>query len=131
MATPHSLPARIGLGLSGLFGLTFLAIGVAWLTVPAVAAGALGASLLQGTGLATQLGDSASFFLCAGFFLLYGALKRSAPWLMAGALLIGVVAPARVVAWAAHDAALTLDAIVIECLTFLVVVLAARGVRAS
>ena len=129
MAPPLSLPARIGLAFSALLGLTFLAIGVAWLTVPSAAAGALGASLLQGTGLATQVGDSASFFLCAGFFLLYGALGRRAPWLMAGALLIGVVAPARIIAWAAHDAALTLGPIVIECVTFIVVALTARGLR--
>lgn len=129
MVTPPSLPARIGLGFSALLGLVFLAVGIAWLTVPSVAASALGASLLQGTGLATQVGDSTSFFLCAGFFLLYGALGRSAPWLMAGALLIGVVAPARIVAWAAHDAALTPGPIAIECVTFAVVALTARSLR--
>jgi hypothetical protein len=131
MATPLPLPARVGLAFSALLGLVFVAVGIAWLTVPAIAAGALGASLLQGTGLATQIGDSASFFFCAGFFLLYGALTRSAPWLMGGALLIGLVAPARLVAWAVHDAALTLDAIVIESVIFVVIALTARGVRMS
>lgn len=124
-----SLGAKAGLALTLLLGLLFTAIGVAWLLAPAIAAGALGASLLQGTGLATQIGDSASFFLCAGLFMLYGAVARRSAWLLAGALLIGAVAPARILAWQVHGAALTLDAIVIEVVTLVVVSLTALGVR--
>jgi hypothetical protein len=126
-----SLPGKLALGVSALFGVLYLAIGLGWLAAPAVVAGALGASLLQGTGLATQLGDSASFFLCSGLFLLFGVFKRQSSFLMAGALMIGLVAPARIVAWQLHGAALTIEPIVIELLTFLVVFSAARAVAAT
>ena len=131
MASTLSLPARLALGISVLFGLLYTAIGLAWLFAPGAAAGALGASLLQGTGLATQIGDSAAFFLCSGLFMLYGVFSRSAPWLTAGAILIGLVAPARLIAWQLHGAALTLDAIVIEIITLVVVLSAARAVRTA
>jgi hypothetical protein len=61
--------------------------------------------------------------------MLYGVMKRDSGFLMAGALLIGLVAPARVLAWQMHGAALTLEPIVIEVLTFVVVFSAARAVR--
>jgi hypothetical protein len=109
----------------------YLGIGLAWLVAPAVAAGVVGASLLQGTGLAAQLADSAAFFLCSGLFMLYGVFTRSSSFLVAGALLIGLVAPARVLAWQLHGAPLTIEPIVIEVLTFLAVFSAARAVRGS
>lgn len=129
MSSSVSLPGKLALGFTALFGVLYLCIGLAWLTVPAVVAGALGASLLQGTGLATQLGDSASFFLLSGIFMLYGVAKSNSSYLMAGALLIGLVAPVRILAWQVHGAALTIEPIVIEVLTFLVVFAAARTVR--
>ncbi len=131
MTSSLSLPAKVALSVTSLLGFLFTAIGLAWLFAPAYAAGALGASLLSGTGLATQIGDSASFFLCSGLFMLYGVLRRASSWLMAGAILIGLVAPARIIAWQLHDAALTLDAIIIELVTFAVVYAAARSVRGA
>jgi len=129
MTQTVSLAGKIALGLSALFGLVFSLIGLLWLVAPAIAAGALGASLLQGTGLATQIGDSSSFFFCAGVFLLFGVFRRNASLLVAGALLIGLVAPARVVAWHLHGAALTLDTIAVELLTLAVALVAAAAVR--
>lgn len=128
MNQPLSMPGKLALGVTTLFGLLYLSFGLAWLAAPAKIAAALGASLLQGAGLATQLGDSAAFFLCAGAFMLYGVFRRHSHYLMAGALLIGLVAPARIIAWQFHDAALTMEPIVIEVLTFFVVFWAARSV---
>ncbi|EAQ98407.2 hypothetical protein [Congregibacter litoralis] len=131
MTTTLSLPGKIALGIAALFGLLYLSFGLAWLGAPSVIAGALGASLLQGTGLSTQLGDSAAFFLCAGGFMLYGVFRRHSSYLMAGALLIGLVAPARILAWQVHGAALTVEPVIVELLTFAVVFTAARAVRAD
>lgn len=131
MSSPLSITDKSALRVSILFGLMYLAIGLAWIVAPAEAAKALGASLLSGTGLATQLGDSAAFFLSAGAFMLYGAMRQSASFLTAGALLIGLVAPVRLIAWQVHGAALTIEPIVIEVLTFVVVMHAARAVRSS
>lgn len=128
MTSSLSLGGKILLALAALFGALYFAIGVTWLVAPAAAAGALKASLLEGTGLATQIGDSAALFLSAGVFMLYGVLKRQGIFLLAGGLLIGLVAPARLIAWQVHGAALTLDSIVIEVLTFVVLGLAARTI---
>ncbi|WP_439100414.1 hypothetical protein [Congregibacter sp.] len=129
MTKTLTLSGKLALVVTALFGLLYLSFGLAWLGAPSVIAGALGASLLQGTGLSTQLGDSAAFFLCAGVFMLYGVFRRHSSYLMAGALLIGLVAPARIVAWQVHGAALTLEPIIAELLTFVVVFAAARAVR--
>ena len=126
-----SMPGKMALGVTTLFGLLYLSFGLAWLAAPAKIAAALGASMLQGAGLSTQLGDSAAFFLCAGAFMLFGVFRRHSSYLMAGALLIGLVAPARLIAWQVHGAALTVEPIVVEVLTFLVVFFAARAVAAD
>lgn len=131
MYSPLSITQRSALRVSILFGLMYLAIGLAWIAAPAVAARALGASLLSGTGLATQLGDSVAFFVSAGAFMLYGAYRQSASYLTAGAVLIGLVAPVRLIAWQVHGAALTVEPIVIEVLTFVVLMHAARAVAKS
>ncbi|MFT4873029.1 MAG: hypothetical protein ACJARU_001204 [Congregibacter sp.] len=126
-----STSTKLALGVTVLFGLLYLSFGLAWLAAPSTIAAALGASLLQGTGLTTQLGDSAAFFLCAGGFMLYGVFRRQPDYLMAGALMIGVVAPARLVAWQFHGAALTVEPMVVEILTFLAVFWASRALRSD
>lgn len=126
-----SAPAKLAMAGAAVFGLLYTSFGVLWLTVPEKIAQALGASLLSGSGLSTQIGDSAAFFLCAGAFMLLGVYKRSATLLSAGAWLIGLVAPARIVAWQAHGAALTLEPIIVEMITFIVVLGAARSLKAS
>lgn len=131
MAASQSLSTRILLAFAGLFGLFYLAMGVLWLVAPVVAAGALGASLLQGTGFVTQLGDSASFFLCSGLFMLLGVLRRNASLLFAGGLLIGLVAPVRLLAWQVYEAPLTIEPIVAEVVTLLVLMAVARAVRSN
>lgn len=115
--------------VSGLLGVFYIAIGILWLIYPDEAATALGASLLEGTGLATQIGDNVAFFICSGLFMLAGVLTRSGELLFAGGLLIGMVAPVRFFAWWAHGAALTVEPIAVEILTFGLLFLASRAVR--
>lgn len=129
MSDTLSIGAKVARVLSILMGLPLLIIGVGWLVAPAVAAGSLGASLLQGTGLTTQIADSGAFFLCTGGFIVYGAIARNPSLLFAGALLVGLVAPIRILAWQVHGAAFTLDFIVIEVLTCIVALLTARAMR--
>ena len=52
--------------ITTLSGLGLLLIGVIWWLQPATAAEILGASLLDGTGRSTQIGDSGAFFIGAG-----------------------------------------------------------------
>ena len=61
-----------------LLGLGLLLIGLGWWVHPAAAAEMLGASLLDGTGRSTQIGDSGAFFVGAGGLLAIGALRKQA-----------------------------------------------------
>ena len=107
---------RFLVGATCLLAAMLLMLGVRWVVDPAGASEALGMVLLDGAGRATQIGDLASFFLGTGVMLVYGALRRVPTLLVAGALMIGVVAAFRVLAWAVHGAAFTLEAIIIEVL---------------
>ncbi len=131
MSASLSMGGKILQGLSALFGIAMFAIGVLWLVAPGDAAAALGATLLEGTGLATQIGDSTSFFLGSGFLMAYGAIARKPTLLTTGGVLIGMVAPARLIAWQFHGAALTLDAIIPEIVMLVVTLSAARAMRAA
>ena len=55
--------------LTALSGLGLLVFGLGWWVHPAAAADMLGASLLDGTGRTTQIGDSGAFFVGAGSML--------------------------------------------------------------
>ena len=61
-----------------LSGLGLFLIGVIWWLQPAAAAEMLGASLLDGTGRSTQIGDSGAFFIGAGGLLALGAIRNHA-----------------------------------------------------
>lgn len=131
MSGQLTTPAKLALAGATLFGVLYSVFGALWLLQPAKIAEALDVTLLSGAGLSTQIGDSAAFFLCAGGFMLLGVLKRSATLLTAGAWLIGLVAPSRVIAWQFHGAALSLEPIIVEILSFIVVMAAARSLKTS
>ena len=93
-----------------LFGL----MGIRWLADPEGAAGSLGMPLLEGLGRSTQIGDLSAFFVTASVLILLGVFTGKREWLYAPALLLGLTAVFRVVAWVAHDAAFATSAIVVE-----------------
>lgn len=103
--------------------------GVLWVIDPDAAAEVLKARLLSGTGLATQIGDSAGFFLGTGGLLMWGLLSRNPTLITAGGLIVGIVAPARVAASMLHGASWTYDAIAVEVVVCVVAIAAARGMR--
>ena len=53
-------------GLTALLGFALLMLGLGWWIHPEPAAHLLGATLLEGTGRSTQIGDSAAFFIGSG-----------------------------------------------------------------
>jgi hypothetical protein len=67
-----------------LSGLGLFLIGVIWWLQPATAAEVLGASLLDGTGRSTQIGDSGAFFIGAGGLLALGAIRNHAALVISG-----------------------------------------------
>ena len=81
--------------LTALSGLGLLLVGIIWWLQPATAAEILGASLLDGTGRSTQIGDSGAFFIGVGGLLALGAIRKQAALVMSGGLLVGLVIPGR------------------------------------
>ena len=102
--------------LTALSGLGLLLVGLGWWVHPAAAAEMLGASLLEGTGRSTQIGDSGAFFIGAGALLAWGAIRRSATLTVVGGSLVGLVIPGRVLSATTHGGAWTPDEIAGECI---------------
>ena len=102
--------------LTALSGLGLLLVGLGWWVHPAAAAEMLGASLLEGTGRSTQIGDSGAFFIGAGALLAWGAIRKSATLTLVGGILVGLVIPGRVLSATTHGGAWTPDEIAGECI---------------
>ena len=117
--------------LTALSGLGLLVFGLGWWVHPAAAADMLGASLLDGTGRTTQIGDSGAFFVGAGSMLLWGALRKVPTLLMAGGGLVGLVIPGRVLSASIHGGSQTPDEIIAECVILFLAVATAVAVNRS
>ena len=100
--------------LLALLGIMFVFNGLNWYIDPAAAAEGLGMPLLQGGGLSTQLGDMSSFFLVLGLFVLTGVVTKNRQWFYAPVALLALAAIGRTLAWAVHDASLTVPLIIME-----------------
>ena len=110
--------------LTGLAGLGSLIIGAMWWYQPETAAGLLGASLLDGTGRTAQIGDSAAFTIGVGVLLLWGAARQRAVFILIGGCLVGLVAPGRILSATLHGGAVTTPEVVVECIIFLIALMA-------
>ena len=115
--------------LTTLSGLGLLLVGIIWWLQPATAAEILGASLLDGTGRSTQIGDSGAFFIGAGGLLALGAIRNHAALVISGGLLVGLVIPGRVLSVTTHGGAWTPDEITGEFFVSIVALLTAAAVR--
>ena len=105
--------------------LLFIVMGLRWLVDPAGVAPELGMTLETGLGLSSQIGDLSSFLLVAGLSLLIALLTRKRTWFYPTAMLLGLAAVGRIIAWAVHDAALA-PQIVFEVVVALLVLVGAR-----
>ncbi len=112
-----------------LSGLGLFLIGVIWWLQPSTAAEMLGASLLDGTGRSSQIGDSGAFFIGAGGLLALGAIRNHAALVMSGGLLVGLVIPGRVLSATTHGGAWTPDEIAGECIVLVVALLTAAVIH--
>ena len=112
-----------------LSGLGLFLIGVIWWLQPATAAEMLGASLLDGTGRSTQIGDSGAFFIGAGGLLALGGIRNHAALVISGGLLVGLVIPGRVLSATTHGGAWTPDEIAGECIVLVVALLTASAIH--
>ncbi len=98
----------------GLVGALFLLSGLNWIVDPGAAASGLGVDLPAGLARSTIVGDLGAFFLAASTFVLLGAVRQEAHWLRAAALLFGLAAFMRTLAWALHGADFAATFILVE-----------------
>lgn len=114
-----------------ILGIPLLFLGVMWVFAPEIAAANLSSELLTGAALTTQIGDSAAFFLGSGFLLIVGGLRVNATMILTGGCLVGMVAPARIIAATAHGGDITVEPIVVELITFIVAYFSAKQLNAA
>ena len=103
--------------LSGLIGLLMVFMGLNWIINPAGAAEELGMPLLEGAGLSTQIGDLTAFFLSIGIMTLLGIGLRNQTWLRAAAMLLGLTAVFRTLAYVMHGADFVAEAVIVEVIS--------------
>ncbi len=114
-----------------VLGVPLLLLGVMWVVAPEMAAANLSSELLTGAALTTQIGDSAAFFLGSGFLLIVGGFRANATMILIGGCLLGLVAPARIIAATVHGGDMTLEPIVVEVIIFVVAYFAAKQLNAA
>jgi riboflavin transporter FmnP len=111
--------------LALLPALAFLFTGLSWLTQPESAAASLGLPLLDGVARSSQIGDMAAFFLSGSFMIFIGLITDKRIWLQAPAMVVGLTAICRILAWLLHDAALPMNLIVPEIVFSLILIFVA------
>ena len=104
----------------------FILLGLAWWVIPGFAGQQLGMVLLTDVGLTSQIADLASFFLTAGVCALIGLATGRALWLYPAIMLLAVAMVGRLIAWAFHGGALTLDMMAVEAIVITIFFLASR-----
>jgi|TARA_B110000503_G_scaffold16704_1_gene23846 hypothetical protein len=98
----------------------FVMTGIGYILDPANTAAQFGMPLLEGLGRSTQIGTLAAFFFTAGFCVLLATTTGNRFWYYPAAMLTGLTATFRVIAWLLHDATLATDQILPEVVfTFL------------
>ncbi|MGB1140739.1 MAG: hypothetical protein ACPG1A_07560 [Halioglobus sp.] len=87
--------------------------------------------LLEGAARSTQVGDLTAFFITAGVLALIGVFTRNATLLIAPAMLVGLAAVFRTLAWLVHGADLTTETIVVEVVMCIAFILAWKRLGAA
>jgi len=87
-------------------GIPMLVNALMFILQPGTVTADLGMPLLEGVGLSTQLADLGAFFTFSALLIFYGVLKSKGQYLRIVALLLGLTALLRAVAWLVNDAAL-------------------------
>lgn len=110
--------------LVGAYGASFLLVGLGWWIVPEAVSTQFDMMLLSDTGLSTQIGDLASFFLVLGGCMVVALLTGKRVWLLPALSLIAIAMLGRIFAWQFHGASLPLNMIAVEVTGSAVLILA-------
>ncbi|MFT5889673.1 MAG: hypothetical protein ACI9BO_002501 [Zhongshania sp.] len=108
----------------------FIVTGLQFLLDPSAAVKRFGMPLLDGIGRSSQIGDMAGFFLTCGLCVLIAVSTGKRVWLYPAAMLTGLTAIGRILAWLLHDAALAGNLIAPEIIFTALFLLAASRLPA-
>ena len=114
--------------LTVVIAIIFVSSGLQWAVIPGQAGAPLGLVLPEGIGISSMMGDVGGFFMGGGMMVILGLKTKNPTWFHAAAMLAAIAAVYRIIAWAAHDAPLTIAFIVVEILMTIVLLLAAKNV---
>jgi len=106
----------------------FMVMGIRWVVAPAGMAPELGMPLLEGAALSTQVGDLGAFFVALSCYILIGIITQKRSWLYAGALLLGLAATFRSLAWLLHGASFAAESIAVEVVVTVLLLFAASRI---
>ena len=112
--------------LAGLVALLMGLSALNWLIDPAGAAEGLGMPFLEGAARSTQVGDFSAFFFGVTIFCIMGAVKQQTTWLYSAAIILGLAAAMRTLAWAVHGAAFVSSAVAVEVVLTVLLLISAR-----
>ena len=112
--------------LTGLVALLMGLTAVQWLINPAGAAEGLGMPLLEGIGRSSQVGDFSAFFIGVTAFCVLGLLKKQTLWIYSAAIILGLAAAMRTLAWAVHGAPFATVMIAVEVVMTVMLLVSAR-----
>jgi hypothetical protein len=102
--------------ITAIPGIPMLLNAVLFITDPEKVTADLGMPLLDGIGRSTQLADLGGLFMFGAIMIFYGVIKSKGQYLRIGALLLGLIAVLRIVAWAINGAELATVLIISEIL---------------
>ena len=112
--------------IAAIPGIPLLMNAVLFVVQPEKVTADLGMPLLEGLARSTQLADLGALFTFGAIFVFYGVFKSEGHYLRIGALLLGLIAVLRVIAWAVNGAELAILLIITEVV--LVIWLVVAGV---
>jgi uncharacterized membrane protein len=104
----------------------FVVTGIRWLVAPVEIAPNFGLTLAEGTGLSSQIGNMAGFFLTLGSCMLIAVISERRSWYYPPLMLLAITSLGRIVAWLLHDAILAGSQIMIEVVVASILLLASR-----
>ena len=115
---------RVLQGLVILPGLLFFTMGIRWVVDPAGIAPQFGFELSEGVGLSSQIGDMSGYFLAMSVSMFLAVYTANRVWFYPPVMLLLFTAVGRVIAWAAHGAALAVPMIAVEVIVSAILIVA-------
>ena len=118
--------------LNTINGFIFIVLGLVWIISPYDAGANFGILVIpEGLGRSSLIGDVGSYFFCIGLMMILAAYTLKNIWFYAPAMLLSVTAIFRIISWAAHDATIATQFIIIEIVLVAILLITSRKVSGN